>query len=288
MRRRSLVACLLVWFLLGAAVPAYANAAPMPGGDLALFMILPVAILGYRWAGAKRKEEKPRILRGIILVLLAGLSVLGWVFIFAGSVVVSYGLCKGAQAIRRGQGKRRFALGLGIIVFSLFGGADYFTSYGNVPRVRYRETWAVSQIKLLILAETTFRSQRTLDINHNGVPEYGTLEQLYQADLIGVEYLKQGQGDYRYVIVLSGDPARDEKEFFAYAMPTAYYDDSSTDMGIWVPGFSLVHHMLHHTHPRGARRTFAADETGVIREADLSGSRAVTRAEVQEWKKLGD
>jgi hypothetical protein len=32
-----------------------------------------------------------------------------------------------------------------------------------------------------------------------------------------------------------------------------------------------------------AQRTLASDETGVIKVADLGGSRAVTRAEAEKW-----
>ena len=81
--------------------------------------------------------------------------------------------------------------------------------------------------------------------------------------------------------VLSADPAHAEKEYFVCATPEHY--------GFWgypvLPGSSLW---------AGARsakllacRTFASDETGVLRAADLGTSRAVTREEAKKWNPPG-
>ena len=49
---------LLLWCLFAGAVPAYANNAPQPDGLLTLILIFPVAILGFRLAGAKPSDKR--------------------------------------------------------------------------------------------------------------------------------------------------------------------------------------------------------------------------------------
>jgi hypothetical protein len=83
---------------------------------------------------------------------------------------------------------------------------------------------------------------------------------------------------YRYAVVLTRDPTRDEKEFFVYATPTHYGEPR-------IIGISLVNALM--SPHRYARHTFAGDETGVLRQADLGGSRAVTCAEAQKWEPIG-
>lgn len=149
---------------------------------------------------------------------------------------------------------------------------------------RSDEYGAVGGVRTIVTAETTFKSDATLHRNKNGVGEYGTLDQLVQAGLIARDYLSlEGHANYRFVVVLSGDPARDEKEFFVYATPVKY---SSGEWWVWkvLPGGSWVAAL--HPPPRLARRTFASDESGVIRQADLGASRPVTRQEAQKWAPL--
>jgi hypothetical protein len=132
-------------------------------------------------------------------------------------------------------------------------------------------------------AEETFRSKSTLDQNKNHVGEYGkygTLDQLVQAGLIGQEQVTRW--NYRIVVVVSGDPARDEKEFFAYASPVKYSPSGGWGIRYFVPGGSIVD-ALHPTPPL-ARHTFAIDESGVLRQADLGTSRPVTRGETRKWE----
>lgn len=136
----------------------------------------------------------------------------------------------------------------------------------------------------ILSAEREFQDAKTLDANHNGAGEYGTLEQLKGARLLGefVAYPAQ-QAGYRFTLVLSGDPARDEKEFFVYATPEPYRAREPAWEYI-LPGASWIR--AFHPAPPHARRTFASDETGVIRAMDLGSSRPITRAEAQKWPRL--
>jgi hypothetical protein len=119
-----------------------------------------------------------------------------------------------------------------------------------------------------------FPDHVTLDINKNGLGEYGTLEQLRQAGLLNdLEWERLHGPTYRYVVVLSGDPARDEKQYFAYAVPLRYGNRPVMPSLIRVLRPTVTY----------ARRTFACDGTGVVRAADLGGSHDVTRAEAEKW-----
>ena len=138
-------------------------------------------------------------------------------------------------------------------------------------------------MRSIAIAEETFRSNATLDQNKNHAGEYGTLDQLIQAGLIA-DYVSTGveRTNYRFVVVVSGDPARDEKEFFAYASPVLWYSSGERVGWTLLQRWSWVA-ALHPTRPRG-RPTFATDESGVIRQADLGESRPVTREETRKWE----
>jgi hypothetical protein len=175
----------------------------------------------------------------------------------------------------RGQGAKRFAIGSGMILFTLLAVANYMASLNNWPSESQYAATGVSGIRNIETAEIQFRSDAKLDANKNGVPEYGSLQQLYQAGLIEPGYLSAPErGGYRFTLVLTGDPARDEKEFFVYATPSHYGTSGRT--------ISL----LDAFRPHRSRTTFAADENGVIRRADLGGSRPVTREEAQKWQPI--
>ena len=100
MKRKIRVAAWLGWFVLAGALPAYANNPPAPDGMLSIILIFPVAILGFRLAGAQltSKEMKWRPVR-IIYLALCTLAT------FAGTVVgglamlilVIYAMLRGGQ-----------------------------------------------------------------------------------------------------------------------------------------------------------------------------------------------
>ncbi len=265
--------------------PAYANEVPGPDGFLSLFMIFPIVILGFRIGGAQltEKERSWRIGRGIFLGLVTLLPAAGSGFGGIGMIVlVCYGILRGAQVMRRGQGWKRFAVGLAVILFTAFAVANCFASlYSYFQTSGLVESNATSRIGTIVSAETQFQSAATLDTNKNGVGEFGTIEQLVNARLLYAGFLEENPyRGYRYVLVVSKDPKRAEKEFFVYATPEHYgwYGVSP------LPGSSLWAAIRP---PKlRARRTFASDETRVIRAADLGTSRAVTREEAQKWKAL--
>jgi hypothetical protein len=246
---------------------------------LSIILIFPVAILGFRLAGAQltSKEMKWRPVRMIFLVLCALATLAGTVMGgLAMLILVAYAMLRGGQAMSRGQGKKRFALGAAVILFAPLAGLNYALSTNNWPSVEWAEATGAGGVRAIVTAEIAFKANAKLDVNKNGIPEFGTLAQLQQAGLVTATYVTAPSSSYRYVLELAGDPARDEKEYFLYATPKRYGTSSG--------GISLSLLNIWWPRPATARRTFAADETGVIRFADLGGSRPVTRPEAQKWE----
>ncbi len=278
MKRNVLVASMLAWFLLSDPPAAYANNPPAPDGMLSIILLCPVVIVGFIFAGAKLtdKEKKWTPVRTVVLGISALLTAAGTALaIIPLLILLVYGLRRGGQAMARGQGLKRFAIGLGKILFTLFALANYVASTNNWPSESQYAAPGAEGVRNIVAAEMGFRTEGKLDANKNGVPEYGSLQQLSQVGLIEAGSLSAaGRRGYRFTVVLTGDPARDEKEFFVYATPVHYGSSGRT--------LSL----LDAYRPHRARTTFAADESGVVRRADLGGSRAVTRQETLNWAKL--
>jgi hypothetical protein len=285
MKKRLQIALWLGWLVLSGALPAYANNPPAPDGMLGLIMIFPLAILAFRFAGAKltEKQRKWRILKGLLLTLAAVAALGGGELGFlAMLILLFYGLRRGALAIQRGQGAKRFVLGGVVILFTFFAASNYLVSLSNRPGSAYWE--AVFDVREIVSAEERFQSAAKLDVNKNGVGEFGSLADLARAKLINDRFVSPpAPHTYRYFVVLSGDPARDEKEFFVYATPTDYQPAELQTWG-WLPGASW----RATTRPRRYidQFSFASDETKIIRQADLRGSRAVTREESRNWQEV--
>lgn len=268
---------LLLFCLLAAPLPAYANNPPQPDGMLGLILLFPVAILGLRLAGVRpdEKSKARRLFTGLILGFAFLLSMAGTGIGALGMLVLlSYGLHRGGLAIARGQGAKRFAVGAGVILFTLFATANYGASLTYYPSVRRYESNAAGALRAINVAEATFQAEAKLDANKNGVGEYGTLDQLRKAGLLEEGLFAHAERSYRVTLEIAGDPAQDEKQYFISAVPLNYGQPRWTLslLAAWGPAQPF------------AQRSFASDETGVIRGRDLGGARAVTREEAQEWQ----
>jgi hypothetical protein len=135
---------------------------------------------------------------------------------------------------------------------------------------------AMGAIQDIVSAERQFQSAMVLDVNKNGVGEHGTLDHLQQAELI--ETLPHG---YRFEVVMAGDPARDEKEFFVYGVPVNRQPNPPPR---WIP--DLVWSQWVRLRPPFVGYTFASDQTGEIRRADLRDSPPITREESRTWERV--
>ena len=280
-KRNVLVASMLAWFLLSDPPAAYANNPPAPDGMLSIILLFPVAIFGFLFAGAKltEKERKWKPVRGIVLGGSALLTAAGaGIAIIPLLILLGYGLIRGAQAMARGQGAKRFAIGSGMILFTLLAVANYTASLTSLPSTMNTHAIAAGEVRSIVTAEMALRANGKLDVNKNGIPEFGTLTQLQQAGLLPDNYATPNpRSGYHHVLVLADDPARNEKEFFLYSTPKSYGES---------PGFGISLLNVLRPRPTGGFRTFSADETGVIRSADLGGSRPVTREEAQKWRSI--
>ncbi len=273
-RRNTL---LLLYFLFAACLPAYANEPPAPDGMLSLMMIIPVAIVGLRLAGAKLppRGKARRILTGLALgfsiVLCAGGSE-GYIFGVAGmAFLVVYGIWRGAQALKHGMGWRRFAAGFAVILFTPLAFADYYASLNwYYYTTRHLEVRAVGWLRTIRNAQQQFETS---------TGKFGTLDELIKAGFLeGPRTVANPARGYRIVEVRSDDPVRAGKEYFVYASPENYGSSGPPIL----PGSSLWE-ALRPPKPRSLR-TFALDESGVVRAADLGRARPVTRQEAQKWK----
>jgi len=286
MRKRMRLGLWLLWLVVTGAPLLHANVGRegVHDGMLFILMIFPVVILGLRLAKARLSQQRMtwRIFKGIglglCIVILTFGPLFDYAFVFALLLVLFYALFRAWQVVRRGEGTKRFAVAAFVVLFSLLAATNYLLSLNPVPSTPWTEQFAPRTIRTIVTNEEMFLSYAKLDANKNGIPEYGTLEQLIRAGLLPPDLGNTGPlGGYRYVVVLTGDPVRDEKGFFCYASP-AHYGETVRF------GISLVDAL------RGvrasARHTFASDETGVIRWADLGTSRPVTREEAQKWEKL--
>lgn len=266
--------------LLAAPLPAFANNPPQPDGALGLVLLFPVAILGLRLAGARpdEKTKARRLLKGLILGFSFLLTLAGTgIALIPLFILLSYGLHRGGLAIARGQGAKRFAAGAGIILFTFFALANYVASLSYYPGAARYESSALGTVRTINTAEVSFQSDAMLDTNKNGVGEYGSIEQLQKAGLIEAGFLSRAeQRGYRVTLVVRGDPAQDEKQYFVSAVPLNYGEPRRTLslLAAWGPAQPF------------ARRSFASDESGVIRGRDLGGARPVTPEETQKWEPI--
>ena len=277
MKSHRQILLLLLWCLFAGAAPAYANNAPQPDGMFSLILIFPVAILGFRLAGAQltEKQRKRRVMTGLGMALCTLLCMAGTeIALIPLLLIIGYGVMRGAQAMKGGQGRRSAALGVVVILFTLFGVANYITSTNYLPEGPMTTARGHATLQDINEAELKFKSNVLTGAATSGSGEFGTLEHLHGAGLLTDADWEHLHGpDYRYVLVLTGNPGEGANHYFVYAAPVHY--------GRPLPTLSLLRALL----PRApyAQRTLASDETGVIKAADLGGSRPVTRAEAEKW-----
>lgn len=270
----------VLWGVLAGALPVYANSPPAPDGMLSILLIFPVAILAYRFAGAKLtdKEQGRRFLSGAGLGVCFFLTLGGTeIALIPLLVLLIYGMRRGALACLRGQGWKRFVFGPAVIVFTILAIGNYLISLNARSYIFSTEHKGAQGLREIVGAEEQFRSTALLDADKNGVPEYGSADQLRTAGLARDRLSPSASAlGYRYTIVVTGDPAQDEKKFFAYATPVNYGGRGNL-------GISLLDAVG--SRPKAAWRTFATDESGEIRAADLGTSREARREETQKWQK---
>jgi hypothetical protein len=295
MKLRQKVA-LIFWMVILGAIPAWANNPPQPDGLFSLILIFPIVIFGFRLAGASYTEgqRKWRWLRGILLglaviVAMAGTEIASIPLL----VLLIFGLWRGIQIVKRGQGRKRILVGALVCLWTLFAVSDYWISLLVWSRVPLHQAMTIENLRKLSDAEQVY-------VHRAGFSGYGTIEQMRDAgtplqsewgdsgSAAYDPYLRDSFFGYHYNSVV--DP--DGKKFLITAVPTVYEKDITP---VPIPGASLwtvLRSLGHKRNPNGdstevGQRSFAIDETGVIRATDLGTTRPVTREEVEKWKPVG-
>jgi len=241
-----------------------------------------VVLIGFRLAGAKftEKEQKYRLLRGLVFTLcvilsLAGTGLAGLPLL----VFLLYGVLRGAQIIMRGQGGKRILIGAVVCVFTVFAVCDYFVSLAVFSPVPMNEARAVSTLRTLAKAEENFGAisgQKTGKPGH-----YGTLEELRNAKLLDESFAASGaQLGYLYSVA----PSAGGQHYFILAVPHVYAEGNV--LPSFVPGASL-RWVMDRKNGRGVgRKCFAMDDSGVVRAADVGPVHAVSREVAMRWNPL--
>lgn len=277
---------MLLFLFLAFALPAYANNPPQPDGLFSVLLIFPVVILGARLAGAASQPKSmwARISRGIAVVssttvfLMVG-TLLGMVVALG---VLVYAIVRGIQIIRQGRGVNRVAIGAVVMVFAVLSFVDYCVSIMSYyPSSAIAESNAVSGLRSLKIAESEFARSGHSDQTPSGI--VGTLKDLKNTKLIDDTFstgrIRKG---YRYGEVV--DPLKEQFLFCAAPVPELR---SASDHVNLVPGASLLKAVLGTGHEEGTGyRSFAVDETGVIRWSMRTRTDPVTREEAQQWAPL--
>jgi hypothetical protein len=277
---------MLLFLLLAFAIPAYANNPPQPDGLFSVLLIFPIAIIGARLAGLVRAPKSAsariigRIAVGVLCTLLLMAGTLLGALVALGILV--YAIVRGSKIIRRGRSAHRAVIGAVVMAFAVFAFADYWASIVSFysPEAA-AEASAVSGVRSLSIAESEFA--KSSQSGHAPSGAAGMLKDLENAKLIDGSFSNgQLRKGYRYGEIV--DPAKGR--FLFYAIPAPELKPGSFH-GYFVPGTSLIKSIRGVDHEEGTGyRSFAVDETGVIRTAIRTQTGPVTREEAQDWSPL--
>jgi hypothetical protein len=173
-------------------------------------------------------------------------------------------------------------IGAAVMAFAVFAFVDYWVSIERFysPEAA-AEASAVSGVRSLSIAESELAKRGQSD--HTPSKAFGTLNDLRSAKLIDDTFsngrIRKG---YRYGEFV--DPAKGQ--FIFYSIPVPELKPGSSH-GYLVPGTSLLKSIQGVDHEEGTGyRSFAVDETGVIRWAIRTRTGPVTREEVNGWAPL--
>lgn len=272
--------CLLLVFIATCVLPASANNPPQPDGVFSVLLIFPVVLIGMRFALPDPRTTKRRLLIGLVLafcfiVTLAGteigaLGLLG---------ILVYGIMRGIQIMQRGQGWKSRVVGTMVILWVVFAVGDYYASIVSAhPSIALDEDLAVQRLRILSTAETNFAR-----VGSASEPVYGTVADLAEARLIDNSFTgRQVQMGYRFGEIVEAP----KRQFLFYAIPVQI-QPSKARLLWFLPGASLLSALRGHEEEQFTGvRSFAIDETGVIRYATRTVQGPVTREEFTRWGKL--
>jgi hypothetical protein len=263
-------------------LPAYANNPPQPDGVFSVLLIFPIVLVGMRLAGAIPGQEtaKRRLLIGLALALCFIMTLAGTEIGLLGLLVIlAYGIVRGIQIMRRGQGWKPRIVGTIVLLWVIFAIGDYYASIISTrPSIALDEALAVQRLRILSTAETNF-----VKGGSGSEPVYGTIAELLQTRFLGSSF-EGGQVHMGYR--LGEIVEAPKRQFLFYAIPV--HIQPSRVRWLWLlPGASLLSAMRGHEEEQFTGvRSFAVDETGVIRYAIRTVPGPVTREEFMKWETL--
>lgn len=280
-RLRLLTICLLTL-----AVPACANNPPQPDGLPSVLLVFPVAIIAARLARVPpvKRSVPTRILYGI--VMLALLVVLGAgdeIGPLAALGVLVYSLVRAIRIFRDSKGAKPIILGSAVILFSVFAVVDYVISCAtNVSFMAVHESATVGSLRSITDAELEFAKLPWRGKRESSEP--ASLKELEGAGLLAPRF-SGGRIVSGYVYGEFRDA--DSKKYVIYAVP-APGQKVSTPFQDLIPSNSLVRALLDRKEEDAGTgtRSFAVDETGVIRYVVRSTSAPPSRDEIAQRKPL--
>lgn len=271
--------------LLCFAAPAYANNPPQPDGLFSILLIFPAVILGRRLAGTTpgQKSLAKKILVPFVLTVCVFLCLAGTGLALIPLLIIAlYGIVRAAQILREGQGRKRLFIGVVVIGLVLFSVTDYFASLLSYDPGPVLESLAVSHLRSLTAAEMEFKTPAYSKTATS--PVYGTMRELEEAKLFDWNLSPNTvQSGYLYGEILD----KSSNQYLFYAVP-AFAGHSPSRWYHLLPGGSLLLRLLRGGRlPETGERSFAVDESGVIRMAPhwIPGT-AVTREDALRWQVL--
>lgn len=281
MTSRQKIGLLLV-LIVTCVLPASANNPPQPDGVFSVLLLFPAVLIGMRLAAVlpDPKTTKRRLLIGLVLgfcfiLTLAGTEI-GLIGLLA---ILVYGIVRGIQIMRRGQGWKSRLIGAIVLLWVVFAVGNYYASIVSAhPSVGLDEALAVQRLRILSTAEGNFANG-----DSTSEPVYGTVADLVERRLVESS-LKSGQVKMGYR--LGEIVEAPKRQYLFYAIPVQI--QSSGPRWLWLlPGASLLSVLRGHEEERFTGvRSFGVDETGLIRYATRTEEGPVTREEFMRWEKL--
>jgi hypothetical protein len=274
---------LFIALVVCCVTPAYANNPPQPDGLFSVLLIFPAVIVGRRLAGVSPVSESlaKRIATAFILLVCVILCLGGTGLALVPLIIIAgYGIVRATQILRKGQGRKRIVIATALIGLVLFAVTDYFASLLSYDPAAVMESIAMSRLRSLATAEQQFKTP--VFAKGASSPTYATMAELEDAQLLAWNLAPSTvRSGYIYGEVID----KPHDQFFFYAVP-AFPRKHESRWYHLIPGGSLLEALL--GKQRGAEtgyRSFAVDETGVIRFATQRNLGApVTREEVATWK----
>jgi hypothetical protein len=275
---------LLVLFFCCVAT-AYANNPPQPDGLFSILLIFPVVILGRRLAAVPpvQKTLWKRIVVTLVLTACVVLCMAGTELALIPLLgIAGYGIVRATQILHHGQGRKRIVVGVALLGLVLFAVTDYVASLLSYDPGPVLESIAVSRLRSLATAEGEFRTPAY----SKGLssPVYGTMAELENAKLLEWNLTPNiVRSGYVYGEIID----KPQNRFLFYAVPAFLHHSPSKWFHI-VPGGSLLLGILGRDRPpETGERSFAVDESGVLRVSPHWAPDApVSREEALSWQIL--